>query len=91
MDGISVSVAFPGPLRTDHAARHAPDGADASKRMTPEDAAAAILKGAIKGKARITPGFAASAAFLAGNIAPGPMAAMMRKVIYDKLDKSVAD
>ena len=89
--GVHVSVAFPGPLRTDHAARHAPAGADASKRMTPDIAASKILMAARNKKTKIYPGGAAKVAGFAGKLAPGLMAKMMRRVIYDKLDKQVAD
>ncbi|MEO0637640.1 MAG: SDR family oxidoreductase [Pseudomonadota bacterium] len=90
-DGIKVSVVFPGPLRTEHAERHAPEGAQAEKRMAPEQAAKAILAGAWRGQAAIYPGVAAKAAAFAGRIAPGGMARVMRRVIYDKLDRTVAD
>jgi cyclic-di-GMP-binding biofilm dispersal mediator protein len=33
---ISVLTVFPGPIKTSHAERHAPIGADASKRMEPD-------------------------------------------------------
>jgi short-subunit dehydrogenase len=36
-----ITVAFPGPLKTDHAERHSPEGADDSKRMDPGQAAQA--------------------------------------------------
>jgi short-subunit dehydrogenase len=89
--GIKVSVAFPGPLRTEHAARHAPEGAEASKRMLPEDAAKIILAGARSGKAKIYPGMAAKVTAFAGRKAPVLMAKLMRRIIYDKLDRNVAD
>ena len=84
--GVSVSVACPGPLRTDHAARHAPAGADASRRMTPDEAARRILAAAGRGGATITPGTAATVFALAGRIAPGPVTALMKRLIHDRLD-----
>ena len=45
--GVTLTVAFPGPLNTDHAERHAPEGADASKRMDPAEAAKLILADAL--------------------------------------------
>jgi short-subunit dehydrogenase len=89
--GLKVCVAFPGPLRTDHAQRHAPEGAAAEKRMAPEEAARIIIAGAKSGKAEIYPGFAAKAAAFVGRRAPVLMAKLMRKAIYDKLDRTVAD
>lgn len=89
--GIKVGVVFPGPLRTDHAERHAPEGAKADSRMAPEQAARIILAGARRGQAKIYPGGAAKAAALAGRLAPGGMARLMRRIIYDKLDRNVAD
>lgn len=87
--GVSVSVACPGPLRTDHAARHAPEGADASKRMAPDEASRRILTGAQSGKAIITPGAGATVFALVGRLAPGPVTSAMKRIIYDKLDRSV--
>lgn len=87
--GVSVSVACPGPLRTGHAARHAPEGADASRRMVPDEAARRILAAAGRGGATITPGAAATAFALAGRIAPGPVTALMKRLIHDRLDGPV--
>ncbi|MCR9124338.1 MAG: SDR family oxidoreductase [Phyllobacteriaceae bacterium] len=87
--GVSVSVACPGPLRTDHAARHAPEGADAEKRMPPYEAARRILAGAQRGKAMITPGAGATVFAFIGGLAPGPVTSVMKRIIYDKLDRSV--
>lgn len=87
--GVGVSVAFPGPLRTDHAARHAPQGADAARRMDPDVAARLILAGAERGRAMIVPGPAARLTALAGRIAPGPVTAMMKRIIHDRLDGPV--
>ena len=89
--GITVTTAYPGPLKTDHAARHAPEGADAEKRMTPEEAAQLILSDVRKGNASALPGTAAKIVALIGRIAPKPLTMVMRTIIYRKLDKSVAD
>ncbi len=86
--GVSVTVAFPGPLRTDHAARHAPAGADASRRMDPSVAARLILDDAEKGRARSVPGAANRLAALAGTLVPTLMTALMRRLIYEKLDRT---
>lgn len=87
--GVSVSVACPGPLRTDHAARHTPQGADAKKRMPPDEAAKRILAAAQRGKAMITPGAGATMFAFAGRLAPGPVTGAMKRIIYDRLDRSV--
>lgn len=89
--GISVTTAYPGPLKTDHAARHAPQGADAEKRMSPDEAAQLILADIRKGKSSALPGIAAKALAFVGRIAPKPLTFAMRMIIYRKLDKTVAD
>lgn len=88
---ISVTSVYPGPLKTDHAARHAPEGADAEKRMSPEEAAQLILADIRKGSASSLPGSAAKIFALLGRIAPKPLTFAMRMIIYNKLDKTVAD
>lgn len=87
--GVSVLSVFPGPVRTDHAQRHAPIGADASKRMLPEELASRILSAASSNKKNLYPGFAAQSARFLGKVAPNMMTNMMTKIIYDKLDRSV--
>ncbi len=87
--GISVSCAFPGPLRTAHAERHAPKGAKAEKRMLPQEAAQKILAGALSGKPTIIPGFGPVFFSFAGRGFPGLAARAMRRLIYDRLDREV--
>lgn len=89
--GISVTTVFPGPLKTEHAARHAPKGADAEKRMSAEEAAQLILIDILKGSGSAWPGSASKAFALIGRIAPKPLTFAMRRIIYNKLDKTVAD
>lgn len=89
--GIKVTVAYPGPLNTSHAARHAPDGADAKKRMTPKVAAEYILRDIKRGKPVCLPGGAAKLFAFLGRVAPGSMTFAMKKLIYTKLNKTVAD
>ncbi|MDZ7823650.1 MAG: SDR family NAD(P)-dependent oxidoreductase [Ahrensia sp.] len=88
---IKVTTAFPGPLKTDHAARHAPEGTSADKRMEANAAAALILADIFKGKPKALPGTSARLFAILGKIAPKPMTLAMRKIIYEKLDKTVAD
>ncbi|WP_417426936.1 SDR family NAD(P)-dependent oxidoreductase [Hoeflea sp.] len=84
--GVSITVAFPGPLRTDHAERHAPQGADASKRMVPDLAARLILADALSRRKNSIPGAPNRAFALIGRIAPKPVTALMRRLIYLRLD-----
>ena len=84
--GVSVTLACPGPLRTEHAARHAPAGADASRRMAPPEAARAIVAATRKGRKLLIPGLAPRLFALAGKLAPAMTSRQMRKLIYDKLD-----
>ncbi|MEL6436943.1 MAG: SDR family oxidoreductase [Pseudomonadota bacterium] len=89
--GIAVTVAYPGPLRTEHAARHAPEGASADKRMAPDEAARLILEDLMAGKTQSLPGGSAKLFATIGKLFPGAVTAIMRRVIYDKLDKRVED
>lgn len=87
--GVSVTLACPGPLRTEHAERHAPADADASRRMKPEDAAKSIIAATLAGRGSVIPGAGAKLFALAGKLAPGPVIRQMRKLIYEKLDGPV--
>ena len=87
--GVSVTLACPGPLRTDHAERHAPAGADASRRMAPEVAARSILRATFSGRRLIVPGRANRLAAFAGTLLPGAMMRQMRHLILDRLDRDV--
>lgn len=87
--GISVTAVFPGPIRTDHAERHAPKGANAEKRMRPEELAARILVAASRNSKTLHPGGVAKITGILGRIAPSFMTKLMRKIIYDKLDRPV--
>lgn len=82
---ISVSVAYPGPLRTSHAERHAPQGAAAEKRMMPEEAAHAILEAVDKGRRTVIPGRANRFYALTGRLFPATITHVMRRIIFDKL------
>ncbi len=83
--GLHILTVYPGPVRTNHAERHAPKGADASKRMAPEVLAAHIVT-ALKGKkCRLYPGGVAKLSRVLGKLAPNTMSRLMRKIIYEKL------
>ena len=83
--GATLTVAFPGPLKTDQAERHAPEGADASKRMDADEAAKLILADALAGRKTSIPGTANRAFAIIGRIAPKPVTALMRRLIYLRL------
>ncbi len=85
--GIQVTCAFPGPLRTTHAERFAPEGADPSKRMAPERAASEILKRLFNGRTAITIGGGNRLAAMAGRLFPRASAFAMRQTIYRKLHR----
>jgi short-subunit dehydrogenase len=87
--GVTVTIAYPGPLATDHAARHAPKGANAKSRMAPDIAATAILSAAKAGRKNAIPGLPNKVAALLGTLEPRLMTWAMRKIIYERLDQSV--
>ena len=87
--GVRVLTVLPGPIRTEHAARHAPAGASAAARMAPDDLARRILAAVRSGRSVLRPGITARAAGLAGRIAPGWTTRGMRRVLFDRLDRDV--
>ncbi|MGB7336033.1 MAG: SDR family oxidoreductase [Salaquimonas sp.] len=87
--GISVSCVFPGPLKTSQAERHSPRGAKAEKRMSPEEAARLILKNVFSGRHLIMPGAGSKTFALFGKLLPSIADRVMRKIIYEKLDRDV--
>lgn len=87
--GIHVMRVFPGPVRTDHAERHAPAGAKAERRMAPEELAGRITKAAQRRKRVLYPGTAARLTAIAGTVAPDALTAFMRRHLFEKLDREV--
>ena len=85
--GVHVCAVFPGPLRTEHAERHAPPGANPERRMDPARAAHLIWKH--RKVPRLFPGMGARTAASLGRLAPETMTKVMRRVIFDKLDGEV--
>jgi short-subunit dehydrogenase len=83
--GVTLTVAFPGPLKTDHAERHSPEGADDSKRMDPDQAARLMLGDALAGKRNSIPGAGNRAFAVIGRLFPKPVTAVMRRLIYSRL------
>jgi short-subunit dehydrogenase len=84
--GVHVTTAFPGPLRTGHAARHAPPGAREDRRMAPERAARIVLQAALRKRATCHPGMAAKAAAIAGSLFPGLADRLMRRNLFRRMD-----
>ena len=83
---VTVLAVLPGPIRTDHAAHHAPPGARADRRMAPDDLARRILSA--KGRA-LRPGVGARFGGLLGRLAPGLSARLVRRALFSKLDREV--
>ena len=84
---ISVTIACPGPLRTEHAARHAPDGAKAETRMAPDVAARMILADADRRKRWSVPGFGNRVMFTLGGLAPNIATRAMKRLVFDRLTR----
>ena len=87
--GIHVTTVFPGPVRTQHAARHAPAGADAERRMEPAVIAAAILRAARRRKRVLYPGLQSKTGHVLGVLAPRWTTRFMHRTIFRKLDRTV--
>ncbi len=85
--GHRTSCIFPGPLRTDHAARYAPDNSakTVAARQSPEDAARLILKALAKGRRLILPGIKAKGFAVMGRVLPGPTAQALRRALYEQI------
>ena len=86
---INVLTVFPGPVRTSHAERHAPKGADAAKRMAPEELADIILSAIGRKRSTLYPGLVAKLTGIAGRLFPGSLPWIMRRLIFEKLDDTV--
>lgn len=87
--GVKVVSVFPGPMRTAHAARHAPPGADAARRMPAEKAARRIIAACHAGKRTVIPGTGPRLAALAGRLFPTMTTGRMRRLIYERLERAV--
>jgi NAD(P)-dependent dehydrogenase (short-subunit alcohol dehydrogenase family) len=87
--GIAVTLACPGPLRTAHADRHAPKGADESRRMAPDRAATLILAATFASRRLVVPGAPGRLSAWAGALLPGPVTRQMRRLIFERLDREV--
>jgi len=86
---IRVLSVFPGPLDTGHAERHAPPGQGdkrRNRRMSPDVAAKAIIAVASRRSGEFVPGAGPHMLALIGRLAPGPATAIMRRLIFRKLN-----
>ncbi|MEX3007134.1 SDR family NAD(P)-dependent oxidoreductase [Hoeflea sp. TYP-13] len=86
---IHVMTVFPGPLRTVHAERHAPAGADAGRRMEPSVLADKIVSAAHKRRKVLYAGAPAKIGRLLGALMPQTTTRFMRRAIFEKLDHTV--
>ncbi len=84
-NNVNVLTIFPGPVKTAHAERHAPEGADAEKRMAPEEMAKRILRAVNRRSGVLYPGAAAKLTRIAGWLMPAAMSKLMRRIIFEKL------
>lgn len=80
---VRVQVAAPGPMDTDHAARHSPTTDNTDARIAPERVAAMIWHS--RRSFMIVPGPRAQTAALLGRLFPGLAGKIMRRIIYDRL------
>ncbi len=87
--GVRVLTVFPGPLRTEHAARHAPPQTSAERRMDPAVLAELITRAARRGDRVLYPGLPARAGRLVGALMPRLTTRFMRRVIFERLDRDV--
>ncbi len=90
-NNVHVLTVFPGPVRTSHAARHAPRDADATRRMAPDELADKILSAIEQKQSSLYPGLVAKFIRIAGKLFPGAMSRIMRQLIFKKLDDAVFD
>ena len=72
-----------------HAQKHAPSSSDPAERMDPQKLARLILRAAKTNKKHYYPGAKTYLAALFGQLMPGFATRMMRRAIYEKLDKPV--
>jgi len=83
--GLRVLTAFPGPMRTPHAERFAPPGADARRRLDPGIAADRLLQAVAQRRVRTRLGVAPAIAALAGLALPTLVTRLMGRALYTRL------
>lgn len=82
--GTYVQLVCPGPMDTPHAARHAPEGARADRRLPPDIVARKILAAPPR-KFLIVPGAGATLAASLGRAFPQTMTRIMGRILFRKL------
>ena len=87
--GALVCCCFPGAIRTDHAEKHSPKGANEAGRTAPAIMARKIITAADRGIPEYYPEFRGRLASLVGRLAPRWTTARVRKHIFEKLDGEV--
>lgn len=88
-ENINVLTVYPGPIKTGQAERHAPLGARPENRMEPVETAALIWEAIGKRRKTLIPGSTNKFFALAGRVAPSMLNKIMKKILYDKLDRPV--
>ena len=84
--GWRTLTIFPGPTRTEHARRYSPDNSQEGRRMLPATLAAHIWRAQQRRARRLIPGVSNKVLALIGRLAPRLMGAMMRRLLYEKID-----
>lgn len=84
---VHVMSVFPGPIRTQMAAQHAPKNAKPGNRMPPEKMALRILRAASQGQPVLFPDAISRLTAAISRVLPGTLTKLMRKIIFEKLDK----
>lgn len=84
---IHAMAVFPGPMDTKMAAMHSPTKNTKANRAAPDGVADSILKAAQRGSHVLYPGLSASLIGVSGQLLPRLMTAMMRKILFEKMDK----
>lgn len=83
--GVSITIAFPASLGAGHAERHETKAATASGPLDLDVAAEMILADALAGRKTSIPGGVNRAIAVIGRIAPKPVTALMRRLIFTRL------
>ena len=86
--GSSAHCVFPGPMRTEHAAKYAPDNSaeTVARRQSTDDAANLILRAVARGSRTILPGRSAKAFAVAASLVPGLVETALIKSLFAKMD-----
>ena len=86
-ESLRVLSVFPGPTRTAHAREHSPDNSKEHRRMDPMELAQRILRAVERGRVRLVPGIGNQLSAWLGWMAPGMMSALVRKLLFKKMQK----